>query len=148
MSVRVLDIDHRILVNIDNKDIYYYDKNNVNWYVEDSEIVLEVFQGETFSEVLRRSAEDFEEPAPKTTINLLSALCDLSQPLPKPIEQNIQKVDVGSTVAAFGDLVTSSRQDDIRVNFANTTPSNLVITTVTTIGTGDGNFTIRRIGTA
>lgn len=50
-------------------------------------------------------------------------------------DKNALTVSSGSTVATFGDLVSSNRTDQIKVNFANTTPDILVDTTTAGSGT-------------
>lgn len=50
-------------------------------------------------------------------------------------DRNQLKVDIGTTSATFGDLIASSRTDQLSVNFSETTPDILVDTVVTGTGT-------------
>lgn len=50
-------------------------------------------------------------------------------------DRQSMNVNIGSTVATFGDLIASNRTDQLAVNFANTTPDIIVDTTVTGTGT-------------
>lgn len=98
MSIRVFDIDHRILVSVDDKDVNYYDKTDVNWYSEDGVIVLAIANEEIF----RRKTSDFSIPKEDSVVDLLTALCLLS--VPDPV---IPEVDCCEQTANNTDILNS-----------------------------------------